>query len=521
MANDLGSPSRRGTAGHTVPQTASIKGPPSHSSPLSPLREGLSRSAVEELSRQKGEPDWMLQKRLQAWDAYERIPTPLGRRGDLGTLRAFANFKFQQLSPYVPSNGNGALPAVIEQSLQDALVDARAGLVVQRNASVVRVELDEQLKKAGVVLTDLDSAVREYPELVQKYFMTKCVPVESNKYTALHAAFWSGGIFLYIPKGVEIEDPILTQIWIDSPASAIFTHTLIIADDESSVHYVEEYNSSFEGEQPSLLDGVVEVYVKSAAHVEFSNLQDLGQNVWHITNKNAVHEKDGSTTWVMADIGSKVTLANIGAGLTGNGSAAELVGVFFTDRDQRYSINTLSLHDAVSTNAETQVKGVLTDDSRVEFGGMIRIQPKAQQTASFLSAHILLLSSIWADRKCRAEAIPGLEIGANDVRASHGATVSKIDDEQLFYLMVRGIPQDEAERIIVQGFFEPVLQRIPLENLRTRLRRSIVRRMSGAYETEADTWVDAQERWEVEGVDEYAVSLDKPKEAEEILLTEY
>jgi FeS assembly protein SufB len=485
------------------------------------LSTGLSRSAVEELSRQKGEPDWMLQKRLQAWDAYERIPTPLGRRGDLGTLRTFANFKFQQLSPYVPSNGNGALPAVIEQSLQDALVDARAGLVVQRNASVVRVELDEQLKKAGVILTDLDSAVREYPELVQKYFMTKCVPVESNKYTALHAAFWSGGIFLYIPKGVEIEDPILTQIWIDSPASATFAHTLIIADDESSVHYVEEYNSSFEGEQPSLLDGVVEVYVKSAAHVEFSNLQDLGQNVWNITNKNAIHEKDGSTTWVMADIGSKVTLANIGAGLTGNGSAAELVGVFFTDRDQRYSISTLSLHDAVSTNAETQVKGVLTDDSRVEFGGMIRIQPKAQQTASFLSAHILLLSSIWADRKCRAEAIPGLEIGANDVRASHGATVSKIDDEQLFYLMVRGIPQDEAERIIVQGFFEPVLQRIPLENLRARLRRSIVRRMSGAYETEADTWVDAQERWEVEGVDEYAVSLDKPKEAEEILLTEY
>src|SRR2546425_246808 len=326
---------------------------------------GLSRSAVEELSRQKGEPEWMLQKRLQAWDAYERIPAPLGRRGDLGTLRTFANFKFQQLSPYVPSNGDGALPAVIEQSLQDALVDARAGLVVQRNASVVRTELDEKLKKAGVILTDLDSAVREYPELVQQYFMTKCVPVESNKYTALHAAFWSGGIFLYIPKGVEIEDPILTQIWIDSPASANFTHTLIIADDQSSVHYVEEYNSSFEGDQPSLLDGVVEVYVKSAAHVEFSNLQDLGQNVWNITNKNAVHEKDGSTTWVMADIGSKVTLANIGAGLTGNGSAAELVGVFFSDHDQRYSISTRSLHGAVSSNSETQVKGVLTDDSRV------------------------------------------------------------------------------------------------------------------------------------------------------------
>src|SRR5262249_17011350 len=148
-----------------------------------------------------------------------------------------------------------------------------------------------------------------------------------------------------------------------------------------------------------------------------------------------------------------------------------------------YSINTLANHVGTSTNAETLVKGALTDETRVEFEGMIRIQPKAQQTASFLSDHTLLLSD-----RCRAESIPSLEIGANEVSASHGATTGKIDEEQLFYLMVRGIPRDEAERIVVQGFFEPVLQRIPLEQLRARLRRSIVRRMQGAYETEADTW---------------------------------
>src|SRR6266571_3152152 len=172
---------------------------------LNAVITGFSRSAVEELSRQKGEPDWMLQKRLQAWDVYESMPTPLGRRGDLGTLRMLSNFKFQLLSPYIPSNGDGKLPAPIEQSLQEALVDQRSGLVVQRNASVVRTELDEELKRKGVILTDLDSAVRDYPELVQQYFMTTCVPVGSNKYTALHAAFWSGGVFLYIPRGIEIE----------------------------------------------------------------------------------------------------------------------------------------------------------------------------------------------------------------------------------------------------------------------------------------------------------------------------
>src|SRR6266705_6781978 len=325
------------------------------------LSTGLSRGAVEELSRQKGEPDWMLQKRLQAWDIYESMPTPLGRRGDLGTLRMFSNFKFQQLSPYVPSNGDGALPALIEQSLQEALVDQRSGLVVQRNASVVRIELEEELKRQGVILTDLDTAVREYPELVQQYFMTTCVPVNSTKYTALHAAFWSGGVFLYIPRGLEIEKPILAQIWIDSPASAIFAHTLIIAEDESSGRYVNEYNSSFDGEQASFLNDVVEVYARNAARVEFSNLQDLGLNVWNVTNKNAVHEKDGSSTWVLADLGSKVNLANIGATLCGNGSVAELVSVFFSDHDQRFSMNTLSDHDAIATNAETLVKGVLTD----------------------------------------------------------------------------------------------------------------------------------------------------------------
>ncbi len=477
------------------------------------LLSGFSRSAVEELSRRKGEPDWMLQKRLQAWETFENTPAPLGRRGDLGTLRMFSNFKFQELRPSGLAGGNGSQPALTAQDL----VTQRSGLVIQRNGSVVRAELVDELKQQGVILSSLEDAVREHPDLVQQHFMTNCVPVASDKYTALHAAFWSGGIFLYVPKGIEIEAPILTQLWIDEAGGAFFAPTLIIADEMSSVRFVQELDSSYEEERASLVHSVVEVYAKSAAHVEFSNLQDLGQNVWHITHKNAVHEKDGSTTWVLADLGSKVMLSNIGVELLGDGTAGELVGVFFTDHDQRYVIKTLSHHNALNTNAETLVHGVLTDSARVEFDGMIRIEPGAQYTASFLSDHTLLLSD-----ECRAESIPGLEIGANEVSASHGATTGKIDEEQLFYLMVRGIPRDEAERIIVQGFFEPVLQRIPLENLRIRLRRSIIQRMRGSYESEADTWVDAQERWEIEGVDEYAISLDNSTAGdEEIKLTEY
>jgi FeS assembly protein SufB len=481
---------------------------------LKPLATGFSRSAVEELSRQKGEPEWMLQKRLHAWEVYESTPAPLGRRGDLGTRRTVANFKFQQLTPYTPVETNGVLPASIEQSLQEALVNERSGLIIQQNSSVVHSELSEELKQQGVILTDLETAVREHPELVQKYFMTEAVPVTASKYTALHAAFWSGGFFLYVPQGVEIAAPILAQVWLDATAAATFAHTLIIAEAQSSVRFVEEYTSNVTDE--TLLSDVVEVYAQNEASVEFSNLQDLDQQTWNITNKNAVYAKDGNVTFVMADLGSKVTLSTLGLGLKGNGSAGELVGIFFTDHDQRYSINTLSDHAALSTNAETLVKGVLTDHSRVEFDGMIRVEPGAQQTASFLSAHGLMLS-----KHARGEFIPGLEIAANEVSASHGATSGQIDEEQLFYLMVRGISREESERIIVQGFFEPVLQRIPLENLRIRLRRSIVRRMRGEYQTEADTWVDAQERWEIEGVDEGAVHLDGNPADEEIKLTEY
>jgi FeS assembly protein SufB len=482
---------------------------------LNALATGFTRDAVVELSRQRGEPEWMLQKRLEAWEIYEKTPAPLGRRGDLGTLKTLANFKFQQLNPYVPTE-EGKLPTAIEQSLQEALVNERTGLIVQHNSSVVHTELVEALQQQGVILTDLTTAVREHPELVQQYFMTTCVPVDASKYTALHAAFWSAGFFLYVPKEVEIENPVLAQVWLDAASAGIFSHTLIIAEELSSVRFVQEYVSSVASGQPSLLSDVVEVYAKNEARVEFSNVQDLDQNTWNITNKNAIYDKDGSVTFVMADLGAKLSHATIGAGLHGNGSAGELVGVFFTDHDQRYSINTLSDHAALSTNAETLVKGVLTDASRVEFDGMIRVRPKAQQTASFLSAHGLLLS-----KKARAEFIPGLEIAANEVSASHGATSGQIDEEQLFYLMVRGIHRSEAERIVVQGFFEPVLQRIPLENLRVRLRRSIVRRMSGEYETEADTWVDAQERWEIEGVDEKAISLDGNPKDDEIQLSEY
>ncbi len=481
----------------------------------SALEQGLSRDAVEELSRLKGEPEWLRQNRLQAWDLYERLPAPQGRRGDLGTLKALASFSFEQLQPFVGVEAGEPLPEVVETSLQDPLIGERSGMILQRNSSVVRSELIDELKSKGVILSDLETAAREHPELVQQYFM-QSVPVDTDKYTALHAALWSGGFFLYLPKGVEIEEGILAQVWLDAPRSMAFAHTIIIAEQESTARFVQEYNSAVPTNEMALLSSIVEIYTQPLAQVEFSGMQDLGQNIYHISHKNATHRNDSSVTWVMAELGSKLMYSNIGDGLVGNGSAAEIFGVFFTDHEQRYAIHSVADHQGISTNAETLVKGVLTDSSRVEFEGMIRIRPGAQQTASFLADHTLLLSKL-----CRAESIPGLEIAANDVSASHGATSGQIDSEQLFYLMSRGMYREEAERIVVQGFFEPVIQRIPLENLRSRLRRNIVSRMNGGYENEADAWVDAQERWEIEDVDQFAIKLDQTSDNdEEIQLSE-
>jgi FeS assembly protein SufB len=459
------------------------------------LTRGFSRAGVEALSRLKGEPDWMLEKRLAAWDIYEQTPAPLGRRGDLGILQRVARFKFDQLAPYtangVNGNGHAALPAW------------EAGVLVQRNAAVVGHDLDPALAARGVILTDMDTAVREHPELVQPYFMTAVTP-QASKYAALHAAFWSGGIFLYLPKGVVIEKPVLARYLLDEANATNFAHTLILAESGSQLIYIEETTSALPEGATALFNGVAEIFAKANAHVQFNSVQDFGPGVWNLTTKHGIPEKDAYIHWIVADLGADTTVANLGTTLAGSGSNGDIVGILFGTGTQFIQINTLSNHAALSTSAETYFKGVLDDRARMDFEGLIQVAPGAQQTNSYLSDHTLLLSD-----NARAEAIPSLEIAANDVRASHGATTGQIDAEQLFYLMCRGIPEDEAKRLIVQGFFEPVLEKIPSEELRGRLRRSIVRKMTkeGKPVEDETEWHTVTDQWDVEGAGAEAVAI--------------
>ncbi len=465
------------------------------------LTRGFSRAGVEALSRLKGEPAWMLEKRLAAWEVYEQTPAPLGRRGDLGILRRVAEYKLEKLVPY-SANNTGVGANGTSSNGHAALPTWEAGLLVQRNASVVATELDPSLKAQGVLLTDMDTAVREYPELVQQYFMTGVTP-HTNKYAALHGAFWSGGLFLYVPKGVKSERPVLARYLLDQPDATNFAHTLIIAEPDSQVVYIEETASALPEGATALFNGVAEIFAKSGAHVQFNSVQDFGPGVCNVTTKHGVPEKDSSIHWIVADLGADTTLANLGTTLVGSGSNGDIVGVLFATGKQLIQINTLSEHAALSTSADTLFKGVVDDEARVDFEGLIKVAPGAQQTNSYLSDHTLLLSD-----QARAESIPSLEIAANDVKASHGATTGQIDAEQLFYLMCRGVPEEEARRLIVQGFFEPVLEKIPSNELRARLRRSIVRKMTkGECVEDEMEWHDVTDQWDIEGAGAEAVQI--------------
>ncbi|HLW01691.1 MAG TPA: Fe-S cluster assembly protein SufD [Ktedonobacterales bacterium] len=458
------------------------------------LTQGFSRAGVEALSQLKGEPAWMLEKRLAAWDIYEQTPAPLGRRGDLGVMTRVARYKYDALVPYVANgaHANGHQP----------LPNWEAGLLVQRNSTVAARELDPALAAQGVILTDMDTAVREHADLVQRYFMTGVTP-HDNKYAALHFAFWSGGLFLYVPKGVIIDRPVLARYLLDQAGGTNFAHTLIIAETGSQVVYIEETASSLPEGTTALFNGVAEIFAKDNAHVQFNSVQDFGPGIWNLTTKHGVPEKDGYIHWIVADLGADTTLANLGTTMAGSGSNGDIVGVLFATGHQFVQINTLSNHAALSTSAETYFKGVLDDQARVDFEGLIKVAHGAQQTNSYLSDHTLLLSD-----EARAEAIPSLEIAANDVRASHGATTGQIDAEQLFYLMCRGIPEDQARRLIVQGFFEPVLDKIPSGELRARLRSSIVRKMTkGQQVMDESDWHDVTDQWDIEGAGAEAVAI--------------
>ncbi len=419
---------------------------------------------VRALSEFRGEPDWLRERRLAAWAFYQDSPMPDWRRMPLEEL------KLDGLEPALAGSGQTAWPAEIEALRAGG--EERAGLAIFRNSGQFYLELDPEVKDQGVILTDMATAVREHPDLVRRYLAGEATPAAGDRFSALHDALWSGGLFLFVPRNVEIKRPILGVIATDGGNRASFPHTLVVTETNSSVTYLEQTWSPM-GE-PAYVGAAADVRVGPGSSIRYTLLNDYGENTINLTTYRAVAERDSFIGWTMGSVGGRINRLYIESLLQGAGSSTELLGIYFLGGTQQLEIDTLMSHVAPFTGGDLAFKGALKDEARSVFDGMIKIHPGAQDTNSYLSDQTLLLSD-----KARADSIPGLEIEANEVRASHGATMGQLDEEQVFYLMARGIPRPAAERMIVEGFFEPIMQRIPLQTVKTTLRAAIERKFGG------------------------------------------
>jgi Fe-S cluster assembly protein SufD len=440
---------------------------------LSLPRRGFTREAVEALSVGRGEPSWLLEKRYEGWYHYQELDPPFWRRTDVSKL------DWDSLIPYAPPQVTvtdlAALPPKLHQAL--AVYGKRAGLLVQRDSAPVFQDLADEARALGIIWTDLPTAVREHPDLVQKYFMTEAVPAADDKYTALHAAFWSGGTFLYVPKGAVVELPFVSVVWQEMPQLAVFPHTLVIAEAGSSVTLVSELLSMGCDVCPDTYSGgVTELYVGEGAAVRFVNAQDLGRHVYDLRRQTALLGRDSRLEWLAITLGARLSRSSQHTILRQPGAEAVVTGLYLPDGKQHVAFDTLQDHVAGNCTSDLLYQGALLGRSRSVYEGTIRAWPDAQKTNAYQSNRNLLLS-----KRARADSLPQLEIEANDLRCTHGATVSQVDEDQVFYLMSRGIPRADAVRLIVEGFFQPSLDRLPatLEGLRERLTDAIAAKLGG------------------------------------------
>jgi Fe-S cluster assembly protein SufD len=425
--------------------------------------KGFTREAVEELSDRRNEPQWLRTRRLAAWEAYLALPMPTRtdeewRRTDLRDLPLDA------VMPYTPEfTSRAASRADLPSDVQDILSGAgeMSGIVVQQDSSIIYHEFQSKLAEDGVIFADIDTAIADHPDLLEKYLMNSAtVPINHNKFAALHSAFWSTGAFLYVPDDVEVELPFEAISTLTRPGLGTAFHTIVVAGENARVTFVdycvsETLSQDIEGE--SIANNVVELHAGDGAEIRYIQIQNWGRHVWNFNTQRGSVGQDGAIRSLNVSLGAGWSKNSIAATLAEPGAQAEMLGLYFTDEDQFLDNHTHQDHDAPYASSDLLFKGAVKDRSRTVYSGLIRVAEKAFGTDAYQANRNLSLSP-----NARVDTMPNLEIGANDVRCTHGATVSKIEDEYLFYLMSRGINQTEAEKLMIDGFFAEVVDRVPI-----------------------------------------------------------
>ncbi len=422
------------------------------------------------LAARSFEPDWMRDRRRDAFHVL--LDTPLPTRTDEAWRRTdFGSLKLDEIETIMPTADGAAALRGAPRSIKEAISGKGAsGALVSADGQVVASMLDEALARQGVILTDMETALKKHADLLEPLFMTNIVRPNDGYFAALHGSFWQGGTFVYVPRGVEVSLPLRAATWLKQRHSS-FAHTLIVLEQDARAVVIDEYGSSTDARQ-ALNNSAVEILVGDGAQLDYVNWQDFGRNVYSFTHERARVMRGSTLHWILAGLGSKLTKSFIDAVLGGQGATALMSGAYFADGAQHLDYDTEQNHMVPHTTSDLLYKGALKETARTVWQGNIHVYPNAQRTDAYQANRNLSLS-----HTARADSIPGLEIEADDVRCTHGAAVSQVDREEVFYLMSRGIPEKVAEQLIVNGFFKPVLDRIPMDNVRARLEASFAAKM--------------------------------------------
>ena len=434
----------------------------------------LSRSAAEfpfteddvrQVSGRLGEPDGLLQTRLAAWRYFQATPMPTvrdeaWRRTDLSGLPAHSTIR----------RPTEDLP--VDADLLTPLAgDDGSALMVLRPGFATRLDGAADIGQ-GVLFLDWAAAVRDHADWLQTR-LGSVVPATDGKFAGLAAALAEDGVVVYVPKGVELARPLHSVLWAPARQGVHFSRVLVVVDDGASLTYVHEAASPTEAEGSAVHAGIVEIALGAGSRLTFVELQSWGEHVWNFTHERARLGRDAALNWIFGAVGSHVTKNFTEIDLDGQGAEGRMSGFYFADGDQHLDHDTQQNHLAPNGTSDLLFKGALLDRSRSVWQGMIYVAPGAQKTDGYQANRNLVLSP-----HARADSIPGLEILADDVRCTHGATVGQLEQEPVYYLMSRGLPRREAERLVVDGFFAPVLERVPFERVRERFARMIDMKMS-------------------------------------------
>lgn len=428
--------------------------------PAPVLKAGeLTKEAVEAYSAAMNEPAWMRERRMDALSLFRETPPP-NRHDEIWRRVDLSQFKLDQMLPQIAVGGK--LPGVPENwaALKTA-VDA-PGWILHVDGVAAQHRADRALVEQGVLFADMATVIQYRQDILSEYLMTAVKPTDSY-FAAMHATLMRGGVVLYVPAGVQIDQPLRAATWMSAAQRFGFNHTLIVMEEGSKATLIEEFASEM-AEGQTLYNGCVEIIVKNGAQLDYVNIQDFARNVYNFSAERAQVGENSTLHWVIGGIGGKFNKNLIEADMLGANGTALLSGVYFADSKQQFHYDTQQNHHGVNCRSDLLYKAATRDHARTVWRGNIRVFAEAQKTDAYQANRNLQLSEF-----SRADSIPGLEIEADDVRCTHGATVGKIDAEPMFYLASRGVPEPEARRLIVEGFFAPVIERIPLEETRARL----------------------------------------------------